>query len=283
LDSDVPETGADTQERPEVSVVVVAWNARDEVLRCLASLAEAIRLPYEAIVVDDGSADGTVAAVQAQFPEVRPVAKPANQGLVAGRNDALPLVRGRYVLMLDSDTEVRSGAVETLAGVLDQRPEIGLVGPKLVGPAGELQLSCRRYPPLMIPFMRRGLYARLNPDPAAHHRHLMKDYDHAAERPVVWVSGAAQMWRAELPARIGRYDVRVSSYGGEDLDWCLRVWEAGLEVRYVPQAEIVHDWQQVTRRNLYGRKSFRALRDWYYLQWKHRALRRNPRLAEANS
>jgi GT2 family glycosyltransferase len=260
----------------------VTWNARDEVLRCLASLAEHARLPHEAIVVDDGSDDGTPEAVREQFPDVRLVAKQVNEGLVAGRNDALPLVRGRFVLMLDSDTEVRPGSLEALAGVLDTKQEVGLVGPRLVGSEGELQLSCRRYPPLMIPLMRRGPYARLNPDPTAHRRHMMKDYDHATERPVVWVSGAAQMWRAELPAKIGPYDTRVSSYGGEDMDWCLRVWGAGLEVRYVPQAEIVHAWQQVTRRNLYGRKSFRALRDWYYLQWKHRRLRRSPRLAEAN-
>jgi GT2 family glycosyltransferase len=233
------------------------------------------------IVVDDGSGDGTPDAVRERFPAARLIVRPTNGGLVAGRNDALPLVRGRLVLMLDADTEVRPGAVETLAGVLDTHPEVGLVGPRLVGPDGELQLSCRRYPPFMIPFMRRGPYARLNPDPPAHRRHLMKDYDHAAERPVVWVSGAAQMWRAELPRMIGTYDPRLSSYGGEDLDWCLRVWEAGQEVRYVPQAEIVHIWQQVTRRKLYGRKSFRALRDWYYLQWKHRRLKRDPRLAPA--
>jgi GT2 family glycosyltransferase len=131
--------------------------------------------------------------------------------------------------------------------------------------------------------MRRGPYARLVPDPAAHRRHMMKDFDHASERPVVWIVGAAQMWRAGLAARIGTYDPRLSSYGGEDLDWCLRVWEAGLEVRYAPQAEIVHVFQQMTRRSLYGHKSFRALRDWYYLQWKHRALRHDPRLNTANA
>jgi GT2 family glycosyltransferase len=269
-------------EKPELSVVIVTWNARDDALRCLGSLNEHVRIPHEIIVVDDGSEDGTPEAVRDRFPDARLVAKPVNEGLVAGRNEALPLVRGRLVLMLDADTEVRPGAVETLAGVLDSQPRVGLVGPKLTGPEGELQLSCRRYPPLMIPFMRRGPYARLNPDPQAHRRHLMKDYDHAVERPVVWVSGAVQMWRADLPAKIGPYDRWVSSYGGEDLDWCLRVWGAGLEVHYVPQAEIVHVWQQMTRRNLYGRKSFRALRDWYYLQWKHRRLRRSPRLAEAN-
>jgi GT2 family glycosyltransferase len=266
---------------PEVSVVVVAWRARDEVLRCIGSLVRNAGLMHEAIVVDDGSNDGTPQALRHEFPDVRVLAKPRNEGLVAGRNSALPLVRGRYVLMLDADTEVRPGAIPALAAVLDEQPNVGLVGPKLVYPNGELQLSCRRYPPPLIPFLRRGPYARLNPDPAAHRRHMMVDFDHATERPVVWVVGAAQMWRAELRKQIGRYDTRLSSYGGEDLDWCLRVWAAGLEVHYVPRAEIVHVFQKVTRRSLYGRKSFRALRDWYYLQWKHRALRHDPRLARA--
>lgn len=265
----------------EVSVVIVAWRARDDVMRCLASLEQHVALEHEVVVVDDGSMDGTAEAVSSRFPGVRLLVKARNDGLVAGRNAALPLVRGRHVLMLDADTEVRRGAVETLKEVLDQRPGVGLVAPKLVHPSGELQLSCRRYPPLLAPFMRRGPYARLRPDPRAHRRHLMKDFDHAVERPVVWAVGAAQMWRRSLLPMLGHYDHRLSSYGGEDLDWCLRVWEAGYEVRYAPQAEIVHVSQTVTRRNLYGRESRRALRDWYYLQWKHRRLRREPRLRAA--
>ena len=219
---------------PEVSVVVVAWRAREHVLRCMRSLEAAAGLPYEAIVVDDGSNDGTPEALREQFPDTRVLAKPRNEGLVAGRNSALALVRGRKVLMLDADTEVRPGAISTLAAALDRDPGVGLVGPRLVYPDGELQLSCHRYPPLLLPLLRRGPLARLNPDPATHRRHMMKDFDHASERPVVWVVGAAQMWRADLPRRIGGYDPRISSYGGEDLDWCLRVWAAGLAVRYCP-------------------------------------------------
>ena len=268
---------------PDVSIVIVAYRAREHVMRCLASIAAHADLAHETIVVDDGSGDGTVEAVGALFPGVRVIAKQRNEGLVAGRNAALPLVRGRLVMMLDADTELRPGALARLAAVLDGDRRIGLVGPRLVGPDGELQLTCRRFPPLLIPFMRRGPYARLDPDPAAHRWHMMADFDHAGQRPVAWVSGAAQMWRAELIDRIGRYDRRISSYGGEDLDWCLRVWEAGEQVHYAPQAEIVHHWQQMTRQNLYGHKSFRALRDWYYLQWKHRRLRRDPRMAQANA
>jgi N-acetylglucosaminyl-diphospho-decaprenol L-rhamnosyltransferase len=267
----------------KVSIVIVAYRARDHTLRCLDSIRQHVRIPHEVVVVDDGSGDGTAKAVSERFPDVRLVAKPHNEGLVAGRNSALPLVTGRHVLMLDADTEVRPGAVETLAGVLDDRAAVGLVGPRLVDPDGELQLSCRRYSPLMMPLMRRGPYAMLNPDPPAHRWHLMKDFDHSTERPVVWVSGAAQMWRSELIEQIGGFDPRISSYGGEDKDWCLRVWEHGLEVRYVPQAEIVHHWQHVIRRDRFSKAAWRALWDWYYVQWKHRGLRHDPRLSEANS
>jgi GT2 family glycosyltransferase len=268
---------------PEVSVVVVAWRSRERVLRCFRSLAEHAGLPYEAIIVDDGSGDGTPEAVRDAFPEAHVIAKARNEGLAAGRNSALPLVQGRLVLMLDADTEVRPGALSALAGVLDARPEVGLVAPKLVYPNGALQLSCFRYPPFLQPFIRRGPYARLNPDPPVHRRHLMKDFDHASARPVVWVLGAAQMWRADLPGLIGRFDEQISSYGGEDVDWCLRVWAHGLQVRYVPEAEVVHEFQKVTRKRLYGRQSWRAFVDWYYVQAKHWSLRGDPRLMEASS
>jgi N-acetylglucosaminyl-diphospho-decaprenol L-rhamnosyltransferase len=268
---------------PEVSVVVVGYKSRDLVLRCLRTLAEHAGMRHEVIVVDDASGDGTPEAVRDAFPKASVLAKSRNEGLAAGRNAALPLIRGRLVLMLDSDTRVRPGALEAMADVLDRNPRVGLVGPKLVYPDGRVQLSCRRWQPLLTPFVRRGPYARINPNPRLHQLQMMEDFDHATERPVVWVMGAAQMWRTELPREIGRFDERISSYGGEDWDWCARVWEAGQEVRYVPRAEIVHDWQKVVRHSAWSRHSLRALRDFYYLQWKHRRLRRDRRLAAASA
>jgi len=270
-------------ESPVVSIVVVTYKARDHVARCLASLRENAGMPYEAIVVDDASGDGTPEMVRELYPEARVVAKTVNAGLSAGRNSSLPLVQGRYVLMLDSDTELKPGALAAMTELLERRPEVGLVAPRLLFADGSTQPSCRRWPGLAIPFLRRGPYAKLNPDPEAHRRHMMSDFDFDHERPVVSAMGAAQMWRADLPSKIGRYDERVSSYGGEDQDWCLRVWAAGMEVVYLPKAEVVHHWQHVVRQNPWSRHSLRALRDFYYLQWKHRALRGDPRLAEALS
>jgi GT2 family glycosyltransferase len=270
-------------ERPAVSIVVVAYRARDFVLRCLASIEENVSIPIEVIVVDDGSEDGTPEAVRERFPAARMVEQPENRGLAAGRNTAISVLRGHKVLMLDSDTKVRPGAVETLVRVLDENPQVGVAAPRLLNPDDSVQLSCRRWPSLLIPIVRRGPIAKVQPEPEMHRRHMMMDFDFASQRPVVAAMGAAQMWRAELPSRIGSFDERISSYGGEDIDWCMRVWEAGLEVRYVPEAEIVHEWQHVVRRSPWSRHSLRALFDFYYVQWKHRRLRSDPRLAGAKS
>jgi N-acetylglucosaminyl-diphospho-decaprenol L-rhamnosyltransferase len=265
--------------KPEVSVVIVAPRARELVLECLLSLREHAGMPHEALVVDDGSNDGTAEAVRTDFPDAQLVVKRNSEGLAAGRNSSLPLINGRLVLMLDSDTRVLPGSLQAMASALDRDPGIGLVGPKLIYPDGEVQPSCRRFPSPFIPVVRRWPFVRIWPESGTHRRHMMLDFDHASERPVVYVMGAAQMWRAELPRSIGRYDEKVSSYGGEDLDWCLRVWRAGLQVVYTPQAKIIHDWQRIVHhRRGWDPHALRAARDFYYLQWKHRSLRRDSRL-----
>lgn len=268
---------------PEVSIVVVAYRARDFVLRCLASIEANVTIPAEVVVVDDGSGDGTPAAVRSDFPQARVIEQLENRGLAAGRNTAISLVRGRKVLMLDSDTQVKAGSVEALVDFLDSHPEVGVAAPRLINPDGSVQLSCRRWPSLLIPLVRRGPLRKLWPEPEMHRRHMMMDFDFASERPVVAAMGAAQMWRADLPRRLGRFDERISSYGGEDIDWCLRVWESGLEVRYVPKAEVIHEWQHVVKGSPWSRHSLRALSDFYYVQWKHRRLRSDPRIAAAKS
>ena len=112
---------------------------------------------------------------------------------------------------------------------------------------------------------------------------MMKDYDHRTERPVAWVIGAAQMWRADLRGRSGSTTASFRPTAARTSTGACACAAAGLEVRYVPDAEVMHVFQQATRRSPFGRKSLRALRDWYYLQWKHRSLRRDRRLLQANA
>lgn len=258
----------------DVSVCVVAWNAGADLSRCLEALPRAgSELALQTIVVDNGSQDGT-ADVLARHPEVETVANRENVGITPGRNQALSRARGRIVLMLDADTIPRPGSIAAMVRYLDEHPRVGLVGAKLLDPDGSLQLSCRTMSPPLLPFLRRPPLARWFEHSETVDRHLMRDFDHDHPRPVDWVMGACQCYRAEVAEKLGSYDERVFSHGGEDTDWCLRVWKAGWEVHYVPEAEVVHVYGHFTRKNPLSKQARRALTDFYYVLWKHRDVRK---------
>jgi GT2 family glycosyltransferase len=258
----------------DVSVCVVAWNAADDLSRCLPALpAAADGLDMQVIVVDNGSTDHT-REVLASHPQAEVIVNERNPGLTPGRNQALELVRGRHVLMLDADTIPRPGSIATMVSYLDENPRVGLVGAKLLETSGALQLSCRTFPPAALPFLRRPPLARWAEHRARINRHLMRDFDHDRPRAVDWVLGACQCTRGSLLPQLGGYDTRIFSHGGEDTDWCLRVWRTGHEVHYLPEAEVVHAYGHFTRKNPWTKQSLRALTDFYYVLWKHRDLRR---------
>jgi GT2 family glycosyltransferase len=260
----------------DVSVCVVAWNAEQHIGACLDALAQAAApRTLETIVVDNGSTDATARLLAAR-PATTVIANERNRGITPARNQALFRARGRIVVMLDADTAPRPGSIDLLAAYLDAHPHVGLVGPRLVDPDGTLQLSCRRRPFWLLPWLRRPPLAAVFEHRRAVSRHLMRDADHSRPGPVDWVIGACQAYRADLPPRIGAYDERIFSHGGEDTDWCLRTWAAGLEVHYVPAAEIVHAYGHFTRQRPLSKQALRGLTDFTYMTVKHRGARRRP-------
>jgi len=259
--------------RFDVSVCVVSWNGRHHLERLLPTLdAAADGLALQVIVVDNGSTDGTRELLN-RHPEVAVISNPENRGITRARNQALMLVTARTVLMLDADTIPQPGSIEVLAAYLDERPEVGLVGAQLLNPDGTIQESCRTVPPATLPFLRRPPLDRFFERCSLVDRHLMRDFDHQHARPVDWVMGACQCYRADLLPTLGAYDERIFSHGGEDTDWCLRVWKAGFEVHYVPQAKIQHEYGHFTRKNPFTKQAIRALTDYGYMVWKHRDAR----------
>lgn len=260
--------------QPDLTVGIVSWNAAEDLARCLDALPAGLApLSAQVVVVDNGSTDATP-TVLAAHPEVEALRNEDNRGLTPGRNQVLDRVRGRHVLMLDADTIPRPGSLPRLVRYLEAHPEVGLVGPKLLDPDGSLQLSCRTFPSAVLPFLRRPPLDAIFEHRRAVNRHLMRDYDHATPRRVAWVMGAAQCYRSALIERLGRYDERIFSHGGEDTDWCVRVWKAGAEVHYVPEAEVVHAYGHFTRRNPFSKQSRRAIVDYFYMLSKHRDARR---------
>jgi GT2 family glycosyltransferase len=262
---------------PDVSVIVVTHDVREEVLGCLASVEEhAAPVKAEVLLVDNASRDGTDEAVAETFPEVEVVPLAANVG-VAARNAGLRRARGRLRMFLDSDARLTAGALPELVSFLDTHPEVGLVGPRLVYEDGTLQLSARRFPPRLLPLMRRPPFGRLFEDGAAVRRHLMADERHDVTREVEYVLGACQLFTAGAQAAAGEIDPRIF-FGPDDVDWCLRIRRAGLQVAYHPAATVVHGYRRSSAAKPVSRIALRQLAAFARFQWEWRQDR--PRLIQ---
>ncbi len=229
---------------PVVSIVIVAHSVRKELERCLASIDDHAAMPVQTILVDNGSRDDTVAWVKEAHPDVQVVALAENIG-VAARDRGLRRAHGRLCMFLDSDAALTPGALPAMIRALDENPGWGLIGPKLVYDDGELQLSCRRYPPILLPILRRPPLSRFFENGSTVRRHLMADDEHDRVRPVLYVLGACQMFRTELARIAGPFDDKVF-LGWDDADWCFRIRDAGGEIVYFPRAEVIHSYRRMT-------------------------------------
>jgi GT2 family glycosyltransferase len=229
-----------TMATPVVSVLIVSWNVRAYLLRCLASLAAgAGGLSYEVIVVDNASHDDTVAAVRAQFPDVQLIANRTNRGFTAANNQALAAARGAFLFLLNPDTEVRPGAIAELQRFLVAHPDVGIVGPRLLYPDGSPQSSRRRFPTLVTLFTESTIVQEYLPGLAVFRRYTLADVSPDHPQRVDWVVGAAMMVRRQVYEQIGGLDEGFFMYA-EEMDWCRRAQAAGWAVAYDPAAVVVH-------------------------------------------
>jgi GT2 family glycosyltransferase len=248
--------------QPLLSVCIVNWNAGDVLFKCLAALAaDRDRGRWEILVIDNASPDGSAAAIARRYPDVRVELNPQNLGFAAASNRALDLARGTYLLLLNPDTRVRPGALGGLVDLLDQQPDVGAVGPRLVGDDGALQLSCGRTPSLWTAAVAKLLLHRL------FSVYKFGRREHAKSRDVGWVSGACLMARRQAVQAAGRLDPAIFMFH-EDVEWCMRIRRAGWRIVYSPGSEVVHLGGQSVRQDL-GRMLVASQRSQFYLFHKH--------------
>ncbi len=228
-------------ETPRLSVAIVNWNTRDLLLRCLASLRQAAgQLDMEIIVVDNGSHDGSVPAVQDQYPEVVLIANPESRGFAAGTNQALSRARAPVWALVAPDAEMKPGALSRLYGELTGEPGLMAVGPQLLNTDGSLQPSGRRFPTLGRMFWE-GLLPEKIKQTKWWQRQVFGRVDFTQPTDVDEVSGACLLARREAFERIGLLDEQFFIYY-EEVDWFLRLAREGGKVRYQPAAQVYHHW-----------------------------------------
>jgi GT2 family glycosyltransferase len=221
----------------QLSVTICSWNTQEDLRACLNSLEGESGI--EVIVCDNNSEDGSPQMVAREFPWVRLFAESVNHGFTGGQNLMIEARKAPHVLLLNSDTVVHEGAIPGLLTYLEEHPEVGIIGPKLLNPDGSLQLSCRRFPNPLAALFRNTLLGRLFPNNRFTRDYLMADFQHDQVREVDWVSGAALLARKELVDKIGGLDPEFFMYC-EDVDWCWRAWKAGYKVTYFPSSVITH-------------------------------------------
>lgn len=226
---------------PEISVVIVNYRKGELLHDCVESVfATAKDLRVEVIVVDNASGDGTAESLPRDLSRLRLIANRDNVGFARATNQGMATASGDLLLWLNPDTVVREGALAELRGFMRGHQDAGAVGPKMVGPDGSTQYSCRAFPSFAAAlFARYSLATQLWPSNPFSRRYLLSDWAHDTVRKVDWISGACLMTSRDVIRQVGGLDEGFFLFN-EDVDWCRRLKTAGWSVYYEPHAVVVH-------------------------------------------
>lgn len=255
----------------DLSVVIVTWNARAVLLDCLESLEREVlgrrdpgRMDVEVLVVDNGSADGTVEVVRERYPWAELIALPENLGFAAGNNVGLRRAKGRHAVLLNSDTVVFRDALESCVRYLDDHPEVGVVGPQLLNPDGSLQNCIHNHPSLLTELVPKGLLETLFP-----RRFPSKRRTHPGPIDVEAVLGACLFVRREVLESVGLMPEDYFFFL-EETDWCFRIRAAGWRIVHLPGVHIVHVFGASTKKKMPAETRIEYHRSLYHFFRKNR-------------
>jgi GT2 family glycosyltransferase len=223
---------------PRLSIVIVTYNSRDDIERCLHSiLHNRPAIDHEILVVDNASPDGTAALVRERWPGVRVLDAGSNVGFAAANNIGIRATFGELVLLLNPDTLVPAGALDRLVGALDARHDAAVAGPRIVDGSGRAELSFGRMMSPLAELRQKLLVAghgRGVPGIAGHVERITR-----GERLVDWVSGACLLVRRADADAVGLLDERYFMYA-EDVDFCAAIRARRRHVLFTAAAEITH-------------------------------------------
>lgn len=261
-------------QQADVTIIVIAHSARAQLERCFESIQRHAEVPVETILVDNASTDDTLEWARAEHPEVTLVELPRNEGDTA-RNHGLERATTRYTMFLDSDAALTPGALPAMVAALDEHPDWGLLAPRLVYDDGSLQRSCRRFPPVLLPLLRRPPLSRWFEDSAPVRRYLMTDFSYDRTRHVLYAISACHLFRTPIKERAGRFD--PYGWGGvswADGAWCLRLRYIGEEIVFFPDATVVHTYRRTSAKQPLSFGAVTQLWSFVEFQWKFRHGRR---------
>jgi GT2 family glycosyltransferase len=242
----------------KLSIVIVNWNTRDYLLGALRSIyAAPVDLPFETIVVDNASRDGSASAVRDEFPQAALIANEDNAGYARGNNQGIAASSGDYVLLLNPDVVLPPDGLSRAVATLETRPDVAALGVRLVNPDGSVQSSVRGFPtPAAILWEALGL-SRAFPTSRLFGAYRMTWFGHDREAEVDQPMGTFLLIRRAAIDNVGILDERFPIFFNE-VDWCFRARRGGWKILFSPAVEVVH----------YGAGSTRQV--WAEMAWESR-------------
>lgn len=251
-------------EKIDISVVIVNWNTKKLLEDCLASIkkevGESEDFKYEVIVVDNNSEDGSQKMVETKFPQVKLLQNKENLGFAKANNQAFKIAKGKYVLLLNSDTYLLENSLKKLLEKVQQldnrgstptngrslvikgvepRNTFGALSPMLLNEDRTIQQSVGFFPNLLQVFWWMTFIDDLPFGTFLKPYHVDHDSFYKGEHEVDWITGAAMLVPKAVIAEVGALDEKIFMYG-EDVDWCFRIKKAGYKVFYSPTTKLVH-------------------------------------------
>lgn len=254
----------------KLSLCVVNYHHDEEITRLLKSL-ESFRPQFlhEVVIVDNSEQKDELKALRNTYGDWVKIHHPqGNLGLGKGSNLAVKHAQGEYVLICNPDIEFDQGSLDSLVAFAEDLGDFGVIGPQLINSDSTVQHSCRRFPKIWEPFLKRlplaSKFGRKNP-------YLMSDKDPNHTETVDWLVGAALLMKKDVFQEMGGFDDRFFLFF-EDTDLCRRLWESDKEVWYYPKSVFVHSEERLSERGFWVFKKvfwihfFSMLK--YYVKWK---------------
>ncbi len=219
----------------DISVIIVNWNTRDLLLKCVESVYKTIKtLAIEIFIVDNGSSDGSVEAIKTLFPDVRLIENKNNLGFAKANNQALSQMNGRYAALLNSDAVLTEGAIENIVEFMDKNKGIGICGGQLLNADDSKQNSIANIPSLATELLNKSLLRRLFP-----HKYHGKENNFKEPVEVESIIGACMIVRSDAIDDVGLMDEDYFFFF-EETDWCVRMRKKGWMIFHHPDAKIYH-------------------------------------------
>ena len=249
----------------DISIIIVNWNTKELLRNCLKSVYETVRdIIFEVVVVDNASHDGSAAMLRGEFPQVTIVENTVNRGFGAASNQGFDIMRGRYALLLNTDTILAENAVHELFSFMEARPDAAMACGQLLNEDGSKQNSIANFPTLLTLLTNITLLEYLFPG-----RYPSKRYVHKKPIEVDSGIGACLLVRKKAIDEVGMFDERYFFFF-EETDWALRMRYAGWKVYHVPSAYIYHLQGQSIGRDVHSRIEFYRSRYQFFRKWKSR-------------